>query len=199
MTPEAFAALHPVLTHYAEAGAHRSICARGLLPAATLAPHLDMSVPRPAAVELGHAVLSDNTPLLGPGLARCLDDELTPEDWLRILNDRVFLWADERGGAGFLRARLRLGRATERLRFDALALLAPVWDRAEVTPINSGSAIRVPARRGLSTFAPLATLDYDAWRRSRKTKGLDSVREVAVRGGIPEAGDALISVDAITP
>ena len=197
MTPDAFAALHPVLTHYAEAGAHEGIRARGLPPAATLAPHLDMAVPRPSAVEFGHAVPSDNTPLLGPGLARCLDDGLTPEDWLRILNDRVFLWAEEANGAGFLRARLRLGRATERLRFDTARLLTPVWDRAEITPINSGSAIRKPARRGLSTFAPLATLDYDAWRRSRRTKGLDRVREVAVRGGIPEAGAALISVDPV--
>ena len=199
MTPAALAALHPRLTHYAEAGAHRSIRARGLLPAATLAPHLDLAAPRPHPVVLpGDAVLSDNSPLLGPGLSRCLTGGLTPEDWLRILNDRVFLWADDRDSAGFVRARLRLGRPTERLTFDTERLLAPVWARAEITPINSGSAIRRPAPRGRETFAPLAGLDYEAWRRARPTKGLDRVREVAVPGGIPDAGAALIEIEEVS-
>lgn len=207
MTPEAFAARHPTLWRISARGSAEGIRRHGLLCAETiarLAGHPLAPARRPRAVRLalpcgGPVVLTDNAPLSEGKLARVLDDGLAPADWMRMLNGRVFFWPDREGGAGNAAARRRLGYADEWHAFDTLALLAPAWDRAEVAPINTGATLRAPPRRGLATFAPLAGLDLDAWRRGRRdtgvVKGLDRVREVTVRGDLPHAGDALRSVE----
>ena len=68
----------------------------------------------------------------------------------------------------------------------------------EVCPINSGATLHTPPARGLATFAPLEGLDHEAWRRARRErgekKGLDSIKEVTVRGAVPDADDHLIEV-----
>ena len=206
MTPEAFAARHPRLWRLAFAGTadpirrHGLLCARSL---ARLAGHDLADARRPVALPLTlpcgtPAWITDNAPLSEARLARTLDDGLDAADWLAMLNDRVFFWPDRQMGAGNLEARLRLGYRSEWHVFDTEALLAPVWDRAEVAPFNTGATIHVPPRRGRGTFAPLATLDWDEWRGRRRAagivKGLDRVREVTVRGDLPHAG-ALLQVE----
>lgn len=75
----------------------------------------------------------------------------------------------------------------------------PVWHRAEVAPFNTGATLHVPPRRGLATYAPLAGLDLEEWRRRRRragtVKGLDRVAEVTVRGDSPKAASALVLVE----
>ena len=138
--------------------------------------------------------ITDNLPLSFRALAPVLDDGLHPRDWLAMLNDRVFLWPDPRLGAGNLAARKRLGYESEWQRYDTLVLLAPVWDRAEIAPINTGSTVRRPARRGRATYAPLASVDWDVWRWARGRASPDTVKEVTIRGGAPNAGSALRDV-----
>lgn len=79
-------------------------------------------------------------------------------------------------------------------RFDTLSLLAPVWDRAEIASVHTGATANRPPRRGLAAFAPLADLDYAAWRGRRRATGgkrsHDAVQEVTVRDGVPHAGHA---------
>ena len=185
-------------------GACEGIHRHGLLTAAQVARRAGIALPdAPRRTALWTTLpdgtpvaITDNRPLSFRALARALDDGLAPADWLAMLNDRAFLWPDRRLGAGNLRARGRLGYESEWQTYDTLRLLAPVWDRAEVAPINTGATMRVPARRGRATFAPLATLDWEAWRRARGRRGPDVAKEVAVRGGIAEAGAALLSVEA---
>lgn len=100
MTPEALAVLHPRLYHATEPGAHRSIRRHGLLSARAILDRLDIEGDervrllerrRPAAVRLssaerGQFMLNDNLPLTEKAFQRCLDDGLTPADWLRCLN-----------------------------------------------------------------------------------------------------------------
>lgn len=97
-----------------------------------------------------------------------------------------------------LAARKTLGYASEWHGFDTMALLAPVWDRAEVAPFNTGATVHVPPRRGLATFAPLDKLDWDEWRSRRRAAGIvkapDRVREVTVRGSVLHAAHALHEV-----
>ncbi|MBM2575327.1 hypothetical protein JQC91_03325 [Jannaschia sp. Os4] len=208
MTPTAFAARHPTLWRLAMRGAHEGIRRHGLLTAAQIAERADIALPRTPRPTALHATLpdgtpvaiTDNSPLSFAKLAPVLDDGLTPEDWLAMLNDRVFLWPERRLGEGNLRARRRLGYESEWQGYDTAALLTLVWDRAEIAPINTGATIRRPTRRGRATFAPLAGLDWQAWRRARRDRGevqgLDTPKEVTVRGGIPGAGAALRVVEA---
>lgn len=207
MTPQALAARHPRLYRLAMRGASEGIRRHGLLPAAELARRAGRPLPaerRPGAVPLALpcgtvAVLTDNAPLSFGKLARVLDDGLAPADWMAMLNARVFLWPDRALGQGNLKARRRLGYESEWQVFDTLGLLAPVWDRAEIAPINTGSTIHAPPRRGRSTFAPLAGLDFAAWRAARRDagikKGLDTPREVTVRGAVPQAGRHLLAIE----
>ncbi len=105
------------------------------------------------------------------------------------------LWPERKLGVGNLKARISRGYQSEWQIYDTAKLLATVWDRAEIAPINTGSTIHQPARRGLATFTPLAGLDFQAWRKSRRKSSPDIVKEVTVRGSIPHAGDALISIE----
>ena len=203
MTPDAFAALHPRLHRLAMPGAHEGIRRHGLLTPVQIAERTGVALPTtprreaiPVTLPDGTPVtITDNRPLSFRALAPVLDDGLTPAAWLAMLNDRVFFWPHRGLGAGNLKARARLGYGSEWQTYDTRALLAPVWNRAEIAPINTGSTVRAAARRGRASFAALDGLDYDAWRRARGRKGLDAVKEVTVRGGVPDAGAALVGVE----
>ncbi len=157
---------------------------------------------RMASVTLEHAVhgratITDNLPLIMPSLAACLDDRLVASDWLRLLNERVFFWPDEAGLARLLGARLNRRRDREVLVFDTLSLARRHGERIELCAINSGATMRRAARRGLSTFVPLHSHGYEAWRRLRGRR--DRLCEVTVRGGVPDIADHLIEVRRVAP
>ena len=206
MTPKELAARHPLLYHVTTPGAWASIARLGLLSPSTLlrlfetdaARLLELTTKRrPAEVHIAHpthgtAVLNDNLPLSETALAGCLDDGLTAGDWLGILNARVFFWADANGLARLLEARINRGRPREVLAFDTLGLARAHAERIEISPINSGSTIRRPARRGRATFTPLVATGYAEWRRQRGQR--DRILEVVVRDGVPDIADHLVSI-----
>ena len=209
VTPEELAARHPRLFHVTTPGSWPLIARHGLLPAAALLELFEVEPARrealvarrrPASVPIRHpvhgeAAITDNVPLSEAALARCLDDGLTPADWLRMLNARVFFWADRARLDGLLNARLNRGRARDVLTFDTLGLARAHAARMEICPINSGSTIRKPARRGLTTFTPLSAMEYRDWQRRRG--GRDVIVEVTVRGGVPDAARHLVSREAV--
>jgi len=166
LSPEDLAAKHPRLYHLTAPDALSGILRHGLLPTSALltlfeVPNADRHRierrRRPASVPLSHpvhgaAVITDNLPLTEAALEACLDDGLTPEDWLAILNSRAFFWPDEESLARLLGARLNRGRERLVLVLDTLSLARRHQQRMELAAINTGSTIRRPARRGLSTF-----------------------------------------------
>lgn len=204
MSPEDLAALHPRLYHLAAPGALAGIRRHGLLPTTRLLDLFQVPPPdrpaieharRPASVTLHHpahgtAVISDNLPLPVHALAGCLDDGLQPMDWFRLLNARAFLWADEAGLQRLLDARMNRARPREVLVFDTLSLARRHAARIQLSAINSGAAIRRPARRGLATFTPLGQHTYGEWRRLRGRN--DRILEVTVVEGIPDAASFLL-------
>lgn len=204
MTPEDLAALHPRLYHLTDPGALPGILRHGLLPTSALLSLFEVTGPerhaverrrRPESVRLSHpehgeAVITDNLPLSEAALGACLDDGLTPEEWLLLLNGRVFFWPDEESLARLLNARLNRGRERLVLVLDTLGVARRHHRRIELAAINTGSTIRRPARRGLSTFTPLGLHGYEAWRRLRG--GRDRIREVTVVGGVADAAEHLV-------
>jgi hypothetical protein len=206
MTPEELAARHPRLYHVTTPGAVSGIMKHGLLPTSALLDLFEIvgdqrvaieGRPRASEVLLEHvshgkAVISDNSPLTVKSLERCLDDGLRPADWLKMLNERVFFWADRRPVARLLDARINRDRARDVLVVDTLSLARCLADGMDIAPINTGAAIRRAARRGRSTFAPVRAHSYQAWQGLRGRR--DRVLEVTVRGGISDINEHLIDV-----
>lgn len=60
----------------------------------------------------------------------------------------------------------------------------------ELTPINTGSTIHRPARRGLATFSALQAQPFDVWRGLRGKK--DRIKEVVVLGGLKDVNRHLL-------
>lgn len=206
MTPDELATRHPRLYHVSEPGAHESIRKHGLLSTSAILDLFEVEAQerqrlttarRATAVPLSHPlygtmILNDNLPLSEKALENCLDDGLTPSDWLRTLNSRVFFWADETGLQRLLGAKMNRGRQREVLVFDTLLIAQAHMDTLCLSPINSGATIRKPARRGLTTFTPAKDHSYAQWRRLRGKS--DKIVEVTVDHALPRASEFLIDV-----
>lgn len=156
--------------HIAEADNWRSIERDGLLSAQALVERAGAGPQDRAVVEThrpARAVLSDGTvirdqsPMPPAALAPCLRG-LTPTQWYRLLNGKVFFWFDEDRVARHLRACRRTAQVV--LSIDAEALLARHAARASVAPFNTGNARRKPAVRGLATFVPWMAWQASGWR-----------------------------------
>jgi len=119
-------------------------------------------------------LIRDQRPLSEKALPKCLDDGLIPEDYYKLLNDRVFLWATV----------LRLCRHHDRYRSeDPVLLRFPTAELLRLNPdvefsrINSGATRAnsylggIAPRRGRETFQIAANCAY----------GISSIVEVTVR------------------
>ncbi|MEM5460866.1 hypothetical protein VSR69_39545 [Paraburkholderia phytofirmans] len=135
-------------------------------------------------------MLTDNAPLSELALTKCLDDELTPWDWMRMLNQRVFFWVDEGSLNRHLAANMKDGLGRVVMAFDTRSLVNSCHKHVELAAINTGSTIRRPARRGLSTFSPAHLYTYREWQKLRG--GRDNIRELTVRGAVRDVETHLI-------
>ena len=211
MSPEELALVVPQLFHLTAPDAVAGIRARGLMTPEAICERVGLGSAqrermlrhrRPREVRLerdGEAyVVNDNAPLSTDRLAAVLQDGLTPADWLAMLNARTFFWADEAFARSLRAARNNRDRPRTLLVLDTLSLARAHGARMELCPINSGATLHTPPPRGLRTFAPLPELDHDAWRRARRErgekKGLDTIKEVTVRGSVPDAWDHVVEV-----
>ena len=155
--------------HIAEADNWPSIERDGLLSARALFERAGTRPEDSAAVEKHRpvrAVLSDGTvirdqsPMPPSALKPCLRG-LTPTQWYRLLNGKVFFWFDEERVARHLHACRRTTQIV--MTIDAEALLARHAARASVAPFNTGNARRKPAVRGRATFVPWTTWQTSGW------------------------------------
>src|SRR5260221_11332790 len=95
--------------------------------------------------------LRDQRPMPPTALATCLID-ISPSAWYALINARTFFWLHP--------ARLNRQRAAcdprpqVVLTVDTGSLLAAYAVTVALTPFNTVTPHRRPARRGLSTFAP---------------------------------------------
>jgi hypothetical protein len=200
MTPFQLAQEHPRLWHVTATDAIPSILERGLLttshilalwevdPAqrdAYLAERrrLPVTLTHP---ELGSIVINDNAPLDERKLSAVLDDGLTTSDWLRMLNARVFFFTTLAPLKRLMGSALNVEKTKKVLVLNTRRLAQAYGEAMEIVPINSGNTRYDPARRGLSTFAPLMPTDYNRWRRRRGMSSPDTIKEVTIRGAVPD-------------
>jgi hypothetical protein len=156
--------------HLAEASNWPSIRRSGLLPASELLTRagvvgadrdrLERAQRREHTVLPDGVHIRDQRPMPPSALAGCLVG-LAPDEWYALINRRVFFWLDpdrlnRQRAACALRPQVVLTVATA-------GLLAAHHDRIELSPINSGAAMRRAAKRGAGTFVRYAAWVDSGW------------------------------------
>jgi hypothetical protein len=199
----------PRLWHMAEDGSFESIKAHGLLSTSSLLNLYGINGADRAALEsrrrpesvtiskdgLPDAIVRDQKPMTESALKKCLADDITPEQWFEILNDRAFFWLSRERLRGLLGARAYRGRPQTVLTVDTASLLNSHRDRVELSPLNSGATIYNPQPRGRDTFRSVEDYAFDD---RRKTRPVDkSVVELVVREGVPDIANHLIAAHRI--
>lgn len=136
-------------------------------------------------------------------LRRCLADGTTPESWYELLNSKVFFWFDPKR---LNRLRWAGGAPSQVVMvMDVGMLLANHADRISLAPINTGAAMRRPARRGQSTFVPYASWIVTGWDTEARALGTRPRPrshipvEMTVDGAIPDALACTAEVRILEP
>lgn len=144
-------------------------------------------------VKYGPAVIRDQKPMSETALRKCLKG-MTPSEWYRLLNGKVFFWLTPERVGRLLSARAYRGREHTVITIDTGKLLER--HRADVTlsPINSGSTVYNPQPRNATTFQTLSDYPFDAWRKKRGA-ATKAIAELAVNYAAPTISEAVVRVE----
>jgi uncharacterized protein DUF7002 len=199
------AAKYPTLYHMAALGSWPSIQRHGLLSTSAL---LDLyglngtprqrieAEHRPSIVRIenpthGEASIRDQKPMDDRGLLRALQDGITPTEWYRILNSKVFFWVTEERLGRLLGAGAYQAEWHDVLELDTASVLRAHQAKVLLAGMNTGCTKPMPHPRGRNTFLPLDQYPLSA---RLKTHRNDAVVEFAVEGGVPDAANHAIRV-----
>ncbi len=136
----------------------------------------------------GKAVVRDQKPLLQSKLEGSLVG-CSFQDWLRMLNSRVFFWLTKERLQTLMCAREYRVRPHLVLVLDTLRLATRFSETITLAPMNTGNTQPFAHPRSLSTFSPMA--DYPFKERLHRGPYY-AVVELAVEGGVPNIMDYLI-------
>jgi hypothetical protein len=153
---------------------------------------------RPECVTIEHrrhgvVVIRDQKPMSDAGLVRALENGLTPTDWYRILNRKVFFWLTPERLQTLRDARAYRNRRQTVIVIETQKLLERHADRVLLSPMNSGCTKPVPHTRGTQTFARIGEYPF----ADRVRRGLEPVVELAVDYLVSNVTDLLVSVQEI--
>lgn len=182
----------PTLFHMAERGAWPAIKSQGLLSTSALLDLYNLRGaerscleeehrPRSVAIDapgLPGAVIRDQSPLSDEGLRRSLRAGLTPSDWYKLLNGKVFFWTSEDRLHKLTSAKSYRDREHDVLEVDSRSLIHAYRDHIWLCPINSGCTKPYPHPRGADAFARIPDYPYHYWRSRRKPT--ERIVEVAI-------------------
>lgn len=136
------------------------------------------------------AVVRDQRPLSHKKLASCLLDGLTPTEWYRLLNGKVFFWLTEQRLETLMRAYEDTPHLV--LEVDAAELLKRHGKRVLLTPMNTGCTSPMAFQRGKSTFLPPREYPFEENRR-KKGGYRKAIVELTVEYGVPDIAEFTIS------
>lgn len=197
---------HPVLFHMAEDETWPSIEQHGLLSTRALVDLYDpapeerravLQEVRRTSITLvnpvhGSAVVRDQGPL--KFLDRVLEDDTTIQEYLDLLNGRVFFWATLDRLLRLLGAKRYRKHHQTVLHVDTKSFVQ-AHPEAELAGLNTGS-VHVPnmPTRGKRTFQAIADYPYDEWRQRPGRKN-DALVEVTVPYAVPQVRDYVLRVE----
>lgn len=197
---------YPRLFHMATAGSWDSIREHGLWTTQQIA-HTSGLAPeeirtlaelhRPRSVALDHPVLGPviirDQAALRPVFAPGRIVGMTMEEWIQVLNQRVFFWLHPARLQGLLGATRYKRLEQDVVVVDTASLVAAHSDRIELSPINSGATIQLNAPlRGARTFQPIQEFPFAERRRGRTLQ--TTIAELSVVDGVPDLRDHVIAV-----
>jgi hypothetical protein len=129
----------------------------------------------------GRAIIRDQRPLDESRLARCLTGGISPAQWLRVINRKVFFWVDRK-------RLIRLGKAAASsqaeqlvLTVDTRRLVTAYEGQMLVSDRNTGTTRPFAHARSFDTFRPLN-------RNERRP-----IVELTVDSGIHDIANYLVS------
>jgi Family of unknown function (DUF7002) len=197
ITAEEFATHYPNLYHMAEAEAWPSIKNLGLLSTTALLDRFEIdgdlrrrieSEHRPQSIRITHpkhgsALIRDQKPMRESALRTCLRG-MSPREWYLMLNGQVFFWVTADRVQTLLNARAYRNQKHMVITVETASFMESYALRMRLSPINSGSTIYKPQRRGRQTFRSLT--DYPFAER-RALRGIqNAIAEIAVDYSVPD-------------
>jgi len=198
---------YPRLFHMAAAGSWDSISRFGLLPTSRIVETSGLDLQsqsslllerRPMSVHISHPELGDVTIRdQGPlNLHNLHLTDISLEEWLATLNDRVFFWLHPARLDDLLAARRYRAQEQDVITIDTASLLASdAFDRVRLSPLNSGATIYPSApSRGRGTFLPIEQYDFEYWLDRRRSER-NAIVELAVVGGVEDLLPHVIAVE----
>jgi hypothetical protein len=207
MDPAQLARLYPTVYHMAEDGSWPSIRDRGLLSTKAIVDLYQpgdqvkadiLAAARRKKITLTHDGLPDVTirdQLPAKFLNVCLEEGVTPGEYLDALNGRVFFWVSPERLMKLLHARPYRNLRHTVLHVDTAALLSAYPGRVQLAPYNTGS-MHVPTmpKRGPGVFTDLADYPYDEWARRRGRSG-EPVVELTIDYAVPDISKYVTRVE----
>jgi hypothetical protein len=203
MNPAKLVELYPRLYHMAEADTWDSIRQYGLLSTSAILdlhsivrdarlPYESLHRPNMMTVQspaFPAMILRDQKPMAANRLQKALGKGITPSDWYKLLNRKVFFWATESRLHTLLNARPYRNVLHDVLTIDGESFFTEYHDRIELCHMNSGNTWPMPHPRDISVFK--AIVDYPTKRNGNPTK---EVAEVTVMYSVPDIADHVSEV-----
>lgn len=202
VTPEQLAAYYPRLYHMAHHDSWDGIRARGLLSTKALLDLFGIDAELRESIlkrqrkksftiqhpSFGKAVIRDQKPLNRSKLEDCLHD-CSFQQWLDMLNSRVFFWLTEERLQTLMCAREYCQQTHLVLTLDTLGLARDHARHITLAPMNTGNTMPIAHPRGLTTFYRMENYPYD----EREKRGpYYRVVELAVEVGVPNVMDYVL-------
>ena len=194
---------YPMLYHMAEKGTWGSIRASGLLSTSAALDFMGINGANRLAYETQQRrnmvairgkhpdpiILRDQIPMPPDRLKIALIDGTSPEDWYRLINSKVFFWAEYDRLLTLLKARAYRMKEHDVLTINTQSLLAAHGGRTWLCRMNSGNTWPFPLPRGKMDFMKID--DYPAKKNGMPVK---TVVEVLVDYSVPDIANHVISV-----
>lgn len=207
VTTDELCVRYPRLYHMAAAGSWPGIQRHGLRSTSALLDLFEIegtdrerieSRHRPESVTIEHhthgiAVIRDQKPMSDSGLVRALQGGLTPSDWYRILNRKVFFWLTPGRLQKLLDAKAYRNQRQTVIVLDTRSLLVRHSAKVLLCPMNSGCTKPVPHPRDATAFMPIDEYPF----ANRMRRRLEPVVELAVDYLVPDVVSLAVSVREI--
>jgi hypothetical protein len=200
MLVENLIARYPTIYHMAEVGTWDSIRERGLMSTSAVLDHFGYAgnarVPfetryRPNMVQIGAPagiVVRDQIPMPPERLRQALVDGTTTEQWYRLINGKVFFWAQEHR----MHRLLNYYGAVEHdvLHVDTKRLVERHLDAVSLSHMNSGNTLPIPHHRDMTLFKRI-----DAYPAKPSGAPVKEVVELVVDHAVPDIAACVLRVD----
>lgn len=203
MDLQRFVERYPRLYHMAEVGTWPSIRDRGLLSASAVLDLFGIAGRQRAPFEArqrtemmtvlpGQAdaiVLRDQKPMPPDRLVKALPSGVSPEAWYRLINGKVFFWAEEHRLFRLLGARAYRNIPHDVLTLNTASIVAAHLERLWVCHMNSGNTWPAPHARTPDIFQRMS--NYPVRKNGNPIK---PVVEVVVDEGVPDIARHVVAL-----